>query len=172
MPDSLEYKKVINIPYTLIIASFIIIIVTTNMTDSNGLSALIGGYSGLIVGILFIIVLTSVYKNTYYFFQMLVPSLIVLVISTLIIIYLITYFDKISKGEVSGYYSTFSILSSIFLITQVVIIFSAMFSKSSDQNSTKLFTNTTFSLLGLIGAINLLIAITMGIVLRFYSTQG
>lgn len=171
MPDSLEYKKVINIPYTVIIASFIIIIVTTNMTDSNGLSALIGGYSGLIVGILFVIVLTSVYKNVYYFLQMLFPLLIVLVISTLIMVYLIIYFDKISKGEVSGYYSTFSILSSIFLITQVVIIFSAIFSKSSEQES-RLFTNTTFSLLGLIGAINLLIVITMGIVLRFYSTQG
>ena len=51
-----EYKSVINIPFAVIIASFIIIIVTTGMTDSNGLSALIGGYSGLLFGLIFIII--------------------------------------------------------------------------------------------------------------------
>jgi flagellar biosynthesis protein FliP len=41
-----EYKKVINVPLSVIIGSFIIIIITTGMTDKNGLKALIGGYSG------------------------------------------------------------------------------------------------------------------------------
>ena len=41
-----EYKKVINVPLSVIIGSFIIIIITTGMTDQNGLKALIGGYSG------------------------------------------------------------------------------------------------------------------------------
>jgi hypothetical protein len=166
MNDILEYKKVINVPYSIIIASFIIIIVTTNMTDYNGLSALIGGYSGLMLGMLFVIILNSMYSNVGYLDMF--PSLIVLTIAGLILFYLITYFDKISKGEVSSYYSSFSILSTVFLITQVIMIFSAV---PQGQN-TRLFTNTTFSLLGLIGIINILIVITMGIILKFYSTQG
>jgi F0F1-type ATP synthase assembly protein I len=57
MFDKEEYKKVINIPLAVIIASFIIIIITTGMTNKNGVSSLIGGYTGLLLGILFVIIL-------------------------------------------------------------------------------------------------------------------
>ena len=46
-----------------------------------------------------------------------------------------------------------------------------MYSKTLDQN-TKMFDDTTFSLLGLFSVINILIVLTIGIVLKFYSTQG
>ena len=169
MTDNSEYNKVINVPYTIIIASFIIIIVTTNMTDVNGLSALLGGYSGFMIGMLFVIILNLVYTKTNWIDML--PSIIILTIVLLLIIYLSIYFDKIAKGEVSSYYSSFSILSSIFLFAQVIIIFLAIFNKQQEQNG-RLFTNTTFSILGLLGMINLLIVITIGIILKFYSTQG
>jgi hypothetical protein len=85
--------------------------------------------------------------------------------------YLYTYFDKIAKGQVSGYYITFSVLSVIFLITQLSILFSAIFSKSNGFNE-KLLSERTFSLLTLLGVINYIMVITIGIVLKFYSTQG
>jgi uncharacterized membrane protein len=99
------------------------------------------------------------------------PSIIILTIVLLLIIYLSIYFDKIAKGEVSSYYSSFSILSTIFLFAQVIIIFLAIFNNNNKQDG-RLFTNTTFSILGLLGLINLLIVITIGIILKFYSTQG
>ena len=61
--DKEQYKKVINIPLSIIIGSFIIIIITTGMTDQNGLKALIGGYSGLLMGMLFILILNCCSRN-------------------------------------------------------------------------------------------------------------
>ena len=167
MFDKEEYKSVINIPFAVIIASFIIIIITTGMTDSNGLSALIGGYSGLLFGILFVVILNYPPKSWIDMF----PLIFIMAIVSLLIYYLSTYFDQISKGEVSNYYNSFSVLSTIFLATQIIIIFSSLFGNSGEQTG-RMLTDKTFSLLGLFGVINFLIVIIIGIVLHFYSTQG
>ena len=66
---------------------------------------------------------------------------------------------------------SFSNLSTIFLFTQVSLIFSAMYNKTIDQD-TKMFSESTFALLGLFSVVNILFVLTIGIVLRFYSTQG
>ena len=169
MFDKEEYKRVINIPIAVIIGSFIIIIITTGMTDKNGLSALIGGYSGLLLGMLFVAILNYPPNSWLDMF----PLVVIMIIVSLLIYYLSTYFDQISKGEVSSYYNSFSILSTIFLATQIIIIFSAMFSNSGERETRgKLLSDTTFSLLGLFGVLNFLMVITIGVVLHFYSTQG
>jgi hypothetical protein len=171
MFEDLEFKKVMNVPYAVIISSFIIIIITVNMTDVNGLSALISGYSGLFLGILFVIIINSVFGKASYLEMF--PLVMVMIIAGLTISYLGIYFDRIAKGEISNYYSSFSLLSLIFLATQVGIIFSSIYGMSQSQDkSTKIFSDTTFSLLGLLSVINILIVLTMGIVLHFYSTQG
>ena len=74
-----EYKKVINVPLSVIIGSFIIIIITTGMTDQNGLKALIGGYSGLLFGLLFILILNYPPPNL----LDMVPFIVVMVIISL-----------------------------------------------------------------------------------------
>ena len=161
-----EFKKVIYIPFGIIIVSIIIILITTNITNTNGLSALLGGYSGLMLGILFVTILSWIYTKRIYF--ELFP---ILIISGFLIFYLTKYFDKISKGEVSSYYSSFSVLSAIFLFTQVSIIFSSIFDALKNSNE-KLFSKNTSTLLGLFGVINFLIVSTVGIILQFYSTDG
>ena len=90
-----EFKKVIYIPFAIIITSIIIILVTTNVINANGLSALLGGYSGLTLGILFVTILSWVYTKRIY-----LEMFPVLIISCCLIFYLTKYFDKISKGEV------------------------------------------------------------------------
>lgn len=164
-----EFKKVINVLFSIIVASCIIIIITANMTDTNGLSALMGGYSGLLLGMLFVIILNLLFKQSTYFDM--IPVIMIIIIVGLLLNYLRIYFDKISLGQVSSYYSNFSLLSTIFLFTQLIIIFGAMYSKSENDGS-KLFTDTTYSLLGLFSVINIIIVLTIGIVLHFYSTQG
>jgi hypothetical protein len=169
MFDKDQYKKVINVPLAVIIASFIIIIITTGMTNKNGVSALIGGYTGLLLGILFIILLNIPTNNWINFF----PFFYILFIVALLLYYLYAYFGKISSGEISNYYGSFSILSTIFLATQVIILFSSMFSSSNNGDfSNNFLSNKTFSILSLFAVINFLIVITLGIVLHFYSTQG
>jgi hypothetical protein len=137
------------------------------MTDTNSLSALIGGYFGLLLGVLFVIILNMPPTNALDMF----PFVVIMIIVSLLIYYLFTYFDQISRGEVSGYYQSFSTLSTLFLATQLIILFSAMFSDSKETTG-KLLTDKSFALLNLFGVINFLIVITVGIVLRFYSTQG
>jgi len=161
-----EFKKVIYIPFAIIITSIIIILVTTNVINANGLSALLGGYSGLTLGILFVTILSWVYTKRIY-----LEMFPVLIISCCLIFYLTKYFDKISKGEVSSYYSSFSVLSTIFLFTQLTIIFSSIFDSLKNSNE-KLFSRNASTLLGLFGVINFLIVSTIGIILQFYSTDG
>jgi len=171
MFENQEYKTVMNVPYAVIIASFIIIIITTNIVDINGLRGLIGGYSGLILGMIFVILINTIFTQTSYIEMF--PLLMIIIIVALTLSYLSIYFDQISKGEVSNYYSSFSILSVIFLGTQIGIIFSSLYGKTQSQDSNnKLFSDTTFSLLGLFSVINIIIVLTIGIVLHFYSTQG
>ena len=167
MFDKEEYSKVINIPLAVIIASFIIIIITTGITNTNGLSSLIGGYIGLLLGMIFIIILNMPIGNL----LDLVPFVSIIIIVSLIIYYLFTYFDNISSGQISSYYGSFSVVSTIFLATQIIILFSAFFNSSGDL-STKILSDKTFALLSLIAVINLLVVITLGVVLHFYSTQG
>ena len=167
MFDKEEYNKVINIPLAVIIASFIIIIITTGITNTNGLSALIGGYIGLLLGMFFIIILNIPINNVLDLF----PFCSIIVIVSLIIYYLYTYFDNISSGQISSYYGSFSVVSTIFLATQIIILFSAFLNASGDL-STKILSDRTFALLSLFAVINLLVVITLGIVLHFYSTQG
>ena len=164
-----EYKKVINVPYAIVIASFIIIIITTNVSNSNGVASLLGGYYGLMLGMFFIMVLSMIFIKSSLVDMF--PIFMIIGIISVLIVYLTKYFDRISNGEVSGYYSSFSVLSIIFLATQIIYVISAVYNKSQDHNL-KMFSDTTFSLLGLFSVINILIVITIGVVLHFYSTQG
>ena len=79
--SSEEFQKIINIPLAVIFASLIIIIFTTNMTDTNGLSALLGGYFGLMIGMLFVLILNIVFTNTTYLDMFPVVFLLAIIIS-------------------------------------------------------------------------------------------
>lgn len=164
-----EFKKCMNVILAIIVASCIIIIITANMTDTNGLSALMGGYFGLFLGMLFIIILNLLFNQST-FFDM-IPVLMIIIIVALLLNYIRVYFDRITSGEVSSYYLNFSLLSTIFLFTQIIMIFSSIYDKKYTQGQS-LFSDTTFSLLGLFSVINIIIVLTIGIVLHFYSTQG
>lgn len=162
-----EYKKVMNVPFSVSIACILIILITTFTTNSeNALKGLVGGYLGLGLGVLFII-LINLNTPTYHLTD-LFPCVMLLGIIGLMSFYLFTYFDKIAKGEVSNYYMSFSVLTAVFLAIQLSIIFSSLFKDTNE----KLLSDRTFSLLGLLAVINYIMVITLGIVLKFYSTQG
>jgi hypothetical protein len=165
-----EIKQVMNVLLAIVIAACVIILITMNMTDTNGLSALLGGYSGLLLGMLFIMIVSLIFTKTTYLDMF--PVVMIIIITGLLMYYIYRYFDNISSGNVSSYYSSFSLLSAIFLFTQIIIVFTAIYGKSEEDQNTKLFTDTTFSLLGLLSVINMIIVLTIGIVLHFYSTQG
>jgi len=164
-----EFKKLMNVPLSVIIASSIIITITTNMTDRNGLTALLGGYLGLLLGLLFVLLLNVIFIKTSYLDMG--PIIMVMIIIGLLLYYLNIYFDRIIAGHVSNYYSGFSILSLLFLAIQLIIIFNVVYNKTQDLNA-ELFSKTTYALLTLFSVINILVVLTIGVILHFYSTQG
>jgi disulfide bond formation protein DsbB len=126
-----------------------------------------------LLGMLFVIAL-NLGLSIYTAMDML-PLLMIMIICLLLICYLGIYFERISKGDVSSYYSSFSLLSTVFLFTQLSMIFSAIFKNKKKLNisdNRQLFSYPTLSFLGLFSLINILIVVTLGIVLKFYSTQG
>ena len=165
-----EYKKILSVPLSIIIASFILVILTSGVTNSNAVSALIGGYMGLFIGFLIVLVVTAMNVPISNWFN-LAPFLLVLIIVAILISYLFSYFNRISNGEVSDYYTAYSTLSTIFLVIQMIMIFSALY-KVSDDFTKSLFPGKTFPLVILFGVIDMLIVVTLGVILKFYSTQG
>ena len=167
MFDKEKYYRLMNIPLSVIIASFIIIIITSGITDTNGLNALICGYIGLLLGIFFILI-NSPIQNLLDLF----PFVSIMIIVILLLYYFRTYYHIISSGQVSSYYGSFSTLSTVFLAVQIIILFKELYRSQTKDISGSLLTNSSIALLGLLAIINSLIVITLGTILHFYSTQG
>lgn len=174
------YKNLINISYSVLIASIIIISITTQVskqgemansnTNQNSISALIGGYSGILASMLFILVINMINTEIFTFnmFISYVPIFLILIVASLMITYLTIYFEQLSRGEVADYYNTFSILSVVFLVLQITTLMSSFYK----NNSLTELSITVFNLLILLGVINITFVFLIGIILKFYSVQG
>jgi hypothetical protein len=170
MPNVDEYKRILYVPLSVVIASFIVVLLTSSANTDNGVTALTSGYMGMFIGIVILIVLTSINMNIGNWLN-LAPFIIILLIIFLLLFYLIKYHDRIANGEVSDYYASFSTMSTIFLATQLMMLFSSLFNVTEDPNK-KLIPYKMLALLILFGVINFIIVITMGVILGFYTTQG
>ena len=107
-----DVKKLMNVPFAVIITSIIIIIITINTTDRNGLSALLGGYSGLLFGLLFVVIINLIFLRANYLDM--IPIIMVMLVVGLLSYFLSTYFDRIISGNISSYYLSFSYASLLF----------------------------------------------------------
>jgi hypothetical protein len=167
------YGNLTNISYALLVAGFIIVIVTTGITNENSLAALISGYSVLLVSILFILSLNWINMENIPLFSLIkniFPFLTIMTLIILLITFLSIYFDRISSNQVSNYYYTFSNMSTVFLIIQIIILFRELSTKNFEI--TKTISPKIFSILMLLTTINAIIVGTLGIILKFYITQG
>lgn len=166
-------KNLTNISYSLLVAGFIIVIVTTGLTNQNSLTALISGYSVLLVSLLFLLWLNWLNMDTVPIFiiiKNMFPFLTIITLIILLITFLSVYFDRIASNHVSSYYYTFSNLSTIFLAVQIFLLFRELTNKQFEL--TKSINPRVFSTLMLLTTINAIIIGTLGIVLKFYITQG
>jgi len=167
------FKNLTNISYALLVAGFIIVIVTTGLTNENSLAALISGYSVLLVSLLFLLWLNWLNMDSVSIFiilKNLFPFLTIITLIVLLITFLSIYFDRIASNHVSNYYYTFSNLSTLFLVIQIFILFRELTTKQFEL--TKSLSPRIFSTLMLLTTINAVIVGTLGIVLKFYITQG
>jgi hypothetical protein len=157
--------------YAITISSFIVIIIITlfNLYNSNSFIALIVSYSAIVSSL--ILMFGILYNKTelklFNKLTLLFPFIVVIFIILFIIYLLVSYYEQIVNNRVSNYYYTFSLLTNLFLLTQLIILYNNI-----DFDMSKYITNKTFSILTLLGTINFVVLITMGIILKFFNTDG
>ena len=173
-------KNINNISYSLLYGGLIVVMLTLGSLNKDALSGTIGGYSASWIGILFLFALTytnyssSSIQNDSFSWKTLglifLPYLILLGIIGYSLALIGIYFDNISSDRVSPYYSTFSYISIIFIFIQVYIFGKATstsaFLEQGNINSLSLVK------LILLGVINIIVLISLGISLKYFSTDG
>lgn len=169
------YKTLSTISYSLTIASILIILLTTLFTPgSTGnveLNALRYCYLILSFAMMFLFwLLWSKTENASIKSKLisLFPFIMIMITSVAIAVLLFIYFDRIIKG-VSSYYSLFLNTSTMITIVQIIMMYNAI-------NGSYFLTHNsinpkTFSLMMLIGTINFITVITLGVVLKYYATD-
>jgi len=76
------------------------------------------------------------------------------------------YFDQISENKVSEYYYNFSKISIFMLIIQIGVFLRVIYQKGIELLSRK-----TLAILGMLATINIIILGTLGITLKYYTTD-
>lgn len=167
------FKIITNIVYAVVIAGSLTVAVTTELTGRNALLGLISGYSAILAAIFLLLGwLFKFTMDTSYFSKLMLisPFVILIAFIILIMVYLSIYFTKIASKNVPSSYYTFSRLSSVFLIIQIFII---LFSLTGETfQKLKTFSNKTFSVLMLMSTLNALWIIYLGVILKFYTSDG
>jgi hypothetical protein len=164
-----------NVAYSLICVGIVIILFTLGTSSTGGVTGTMIGYCFIIIGMLLI---------TGYLIKTIMPGLgleamfftigpFLMIISTILyILYLMgKYFDRITTGNVSGGYYTFSNISLILIILQLVVFYNATTSKTFKTDSPTL-SKLNSMIIYLLGTINIISVATLGSILAYYITDG
>ena len=165
------YKTLTTISYSLTIASILIILFTTGSTRDTEINALRYCYLILSCAMMFLFwLLWTKTENASIRSKLisLFPFIMIMITAVSIAVLLFIYFDRIIKG-VSSYYSLFLNTSTMITIVQIIMMYNAI-------NGNYFLTHNSinpkmFSLMMLIGTINLITVITLGVVLKYYATD-
>ena len=163
------YQNLVYFFVAIASAAIIIIFITHSAKNENSLYALIGGYSGLmlcLVGIIIINLNTTNFKNS----SSLLSCVSLMVIIAVLIAIISTYFEKIATGQVSDYYNTISFATGILVVVQVYYIMSALYASSNGGYFSLSMTQRSF--LVVVSVITYTALIALFITLKLYSTQG
>ena len=103
-----------------------------------------------------------------------VPSLLMLGILTWLIVLNVIYFKKINIGDVASEYSTYSLISTLLVIFQLIFLFKFIFDDigvTKNSTSAKLAKEMA-SVSNLLAVLNLIFAGILTIILKYFSTDG
>jgi hypothetical protein len=147
------------------IAGIIAILITlfTGIYNRGSLIGTMLGYSLVAISIVFFVAIQS-NKPGATASSMLFTSgpFLIMIVSILYLLYLLgKYFNEITSGHVSQYYSTFSTLFLVFTLMQVWL-------HSTNKTDSKAVKMVMY----LLGIINVVFAMTLGTILAYFSTDG
>ncbi len=160
-----------NFLYALIIAAVFAVFCTIGVESESALEALIGEYSIIGASILILLILKIKVIEPDRLLTMstlftLAPFMIILFIVIYYIVIVSIYFTKIASNKISDYYYSFSKISTLLLVAQIFLLVSS----AAKANITEL-SKKTFSILMFLGTINGIVVVTLGIILKFYTTD-
>jgi hypothetical protein len=161
--------------FAILLATIISIFCTIWATDKNTVESLIAEYSvmeGVIVLLTVLTILNMKARNiglfTFDTFITLFPFLLIIFIVGYYIALLSIYIDRIATNKVSPYYSSFSGTFISLIIAQIMVLINDIMKK---PDSSPILSRKTFSILMFLGTINTITVITLGIILKLYSTD-
>ncbi len=166
------FKKLTAISYSLTIASIIVILITSGSAGKKEINALQYSYIILAVSMLFMLGLLSTVINDTSIKSKIItlfPFILIAGNSAGIALMLYLFLDNILNG-VSDYYSMFLNSSTMITIVLIWMMYRAVNDTYFMEN--KAINPKTFSLMMLLGTLNLITVITLGVVLKNYSTEG
>jgi hypothetical protein len=173
------YSSFFSIAYAFIVGGLILVLITTFTVSYSSLIGSILGYCAAGVGIAmiggYIFYTLSIAENQVKFtfgsvIYRLTPFITLLSIIFMSVYIIGTYLERISSGRVTGFYNVFTVLSTIFVSLQVYILFKS--SRTKQFREAGIMSNMSISSSYLLSIINLIIVVTLGIALRYYSTDG
>jgi hypothetical protein len=165
------YKKLETISYSLAVASILIILFTSGSTSSSVVTSLQYSYIILSSSMLFLFgLMWSKIGNATFMSKLitLLPILMLVITSLAVAIILFMYLDRITKG-VSDYYGLFINTSTMITIVQLMIMYRAVNGNEFIMNN--VINGKTFSLMMLLATINIITIVTLGVVLKNYTTD-
>jgi len=173
------YDSFFSIAYAFIAGGLVLVLMTTFTASYSSLIGSILGYCAAGVGIAmiggYIFYTLSVAENQAKFtfgsiIYRLTPFITLLSIIFMSVYIIGTYLERISSGRVTGFYNVFTVISTIFVSLQVYILFRS--SRTPKFRESGIMSNTSISATYLLSVINLIIVVTLGIALKYYSTDG
>ena len=159
---------------SLITVGIILLFATIGTTSMDGLNGTISGYFFIAIGIAilvsFIISVASKGASLISSIFSMGPFFVTIGIISYILYLLFTYKDRIAQGNIAPGYAKFTNISVILVLMQLFLFYMGT-QKESFQRDKKL--DRVYSgLLYFVGVINIVTVITIGIILRYFSTDG
>jgi hypothetical protein len=175
MIDNQLYQNLDAFLYSIVAGSGLIIILTSGKTDSSSVTAFQVAYTLLFCAVCYKTVIMgskmdlSSYGSTMSkilnFMMLFFPLLAILAVILWILAIVFLYYDRITGGKVSDYYSSFMNIASFMILIQIYMIFSEATNKNPPISL------KTYSILRMLSVLSSLSVITVYIVLKFYVTD-
>jgi hypothetical protein len=145
---------------------------TSGSQGENATYAYMNGYIALLSSIIFMFSLiwyrssdVSIYRLSISLF----PFIMLMVIIVWLLVYLFKYFDRITTNKVSDYYGSFMNTSTMLTLVQLIMLVNAVTDKNFEKNRS--IQPKIFSILMLLGTINIIVVVTLGVILKSYVTD-
>ena len=172
--DKQLYQNLDAFLYSLVAGSGLVVILTSGKSDKGAVTAFQVAYSILFCVVCYktaligskielgnIGMMAKIMNFTIMFF----PFLSILTVIMWILVLVFMYYDRITGGKVSDYYTSFMNIASIMLLIQIYMIF------TETTDKTPPLSLKTYSMLRMLAVLSGLSVITVSIVLKFYVTD-